>query len=71
MATTWTPERRAKQAELIQSWRPWEKSTGPQTEAGKQASAANSRKHGNRSSDAIDELRWLRDFLRGCNEVTD
>lgn len=35
MANGWTPERRARQAELIQQWRPWEKSTGPKTLAGK------------------------------------
>jgi len=34
MTNGWTPERRARQAELIRTWRPWEKSTGPKTEAG-------------------------------------
>lgn len=40
-ATGWTPERRARQAELIRAWRPWEHSTGPRTEAGKAACARN------------------------------
>lgn len=31
----WTPERRARQAERIREWRPWEKSTGPRSEVGK------------------------------------
>ncbi len=31
MANGWTPERRARQAEMIRQWRPWEKSTGPRT----------------------------------------
>jgi len=35
----WTLERRKRQAEMIRQWRPWEKSTGPRTESGKQASA--------------------------------
>ena len=35
MANGWTSERRARQAELIQRWRPWEKSTGPTTLVGK------------------------------------
>lgn len=35
MANGWTPERRARQAELIRKWRPWEKSTGPKSAAGK------------------------------------
>jgi hypothetical protein len=38
MANGWTPERRARQAELFRQWRPWEKSTGPKTEAGKTVS---------------------------------
>jgi len=32
---TLTPEQRARQAELIKEQKPWEKSTGPKTEAGK------------------------------------
>ncbi len=35
MANGWTPERRARQSELIRSWRPWEKSTGPSSARGK------------------------------------
>jgi hypothetical protein len=35
MANGWTPERRARQAALIRTWKPWEKSTGPKTEGGK------------------------------------
>ena len=33
--TGWTEERRKKQAEAIRRWKPWEKSTGPRTAAGK------------------------------------
>ncbi len=29
MANGWTSERRARQAALIQRWKPWERSTGP------------------------------------------
>ena len=32
---TWTKERRARQAELIRTWKPWKRSTGPRTPAGK------------------------------------
>ena len=39
--SAWTPERRAKQAEIIRATRPWEKSTGPKTEAGKASSSRN------------------------------
>jgi len=35
MANGWTPERRARQAEAIRRWKPWERSTGPRTEGGK------------------------------------
>ncbi len=46
MANGWTPERRARQAELIRIWRPWEKSTGPRTAAGKAVVARNGWKGG-------------------------
>ncbi len=39
----WTDERRAKQREAIQRWKPWEKSTGPKTPWGKAQAAANAR----------------------------
>ena len=39
----WTDERRAKQREAIQRWKPWEKSTGPRTPQGKAQAAANAR----------------------------
>jgi hypothetical protein len=77
-ASPWTPERRVKQAELIRSWRPWEKSTGPRTEAGKAACARNAykasvdqeirktRKLVNAlTRDADDLLREMRGLLRG------
>jgi hypothetical protein len=44
MANGWTPERRARQAELIRTWRPWEKSTGPVTAKGKRKAAKNAMK---------------------------
>jgi len=48
MANGWTPERRARQAELIQSWRPWERSSGPQTAIGKSVVSRNAFKGGTR-----------------------
>ena len=65
-----TPDHRKMRAELINQWKPWQKSTGPRTDAGKAKSAANSRKHGNRSRKALEDMRWLREFLRECSEVT-
>ena len=48
MANGWTPERKARQAQLICTWRPWEQSTGPTTEAGKNVVARNAWKGGTR-----------------------
>ena len=46
MATSWTPERRARQAELIRQWQPWAKSTGPRTTEGKAKASKNAYKGG-------------------------
>jgi hypothetical protein len=63
MANGWTHERKAKQRAAIYRWRPWDKSTGPKTEAGKRAVAGNAWKHGNRSAAAIEQLAVLRNLL--------
>jgi len=55
----WTMERRQQQAKLIKQWKPWLKSTGPKSEAGKQMASQNARKHGMRS----EEIRFLEKFL--------
>ena len=44
----WPPERRARQAELIRARKPWLKSTGPRTAAGKAKTRYNGLKHGRR-----------------------
>jgi hypothetical protein len=44
----WTPERRARQAEAIKRWRPWERSTGPRTAEGKATASRNGWKGGRR-----------------------
>lgn len=63
MATGWTEERRARQAEAIKRWRPWEKSTGPTSAEGKAASSRNAFRGAER--DAIrSALRDLREVLR-------
>ena len=41
MATTWTPERWARQAAMIRTWKPWERSTGPSTPEGKAKASRN------------------------------
>lgn len=59
MCNGWTPERRARQAELIKAWRPWERSTGPRTAEGKTRAALNAYKGAKR-----DETRALMRALR-------
>ena len=49
MANGWTPERKAKQSQLIHTWKPWEKNTGPRSAAGKLIVSQNAFKGGLRS----------------------
>ena len=49
MATTWTPERTARQAELIRTWQPWAKSTGPKSPEGRQRVSRNAWTGGHRA----------------------
>lgn len=44
MGHRWTLEAKAKQSQLIRSWRPWEQSTGPQSAEGKARSGQNAEK---------------------------
>jgi hypothetical protein len=60
MSNGWTPERRERQAALIRDWRPWERSSGPKTDGGKEVSAMNARKHG---------MRMLRALIRQSGDV--
>ena len=46
MANGWTSERKVRAAEMIHSWRPWEKSTGPKTPVGKARVSRNAYKGG-------------------------
>ena len=48
MANGWTPERKARQAELIRLWKPWKHSTGPKTPRGKAVASRNADKGGRR-----------------------
>ena len=42
----WTPERRARQAALIRTWKPWQQATGPRTPDDKATTAKNAYKGG-------------------------
>ena len=60
----WSPERRQRQREAIQKWKPWDKSTGPKTKEGKTKAAANSHKHGLYDAHSRDLMRALNAHLR-------
>ena len=63
MSNGWTPERRARQAELIRTWRPWEQATGPKSSEGKERVATNAWRGGHRAQ--------LRELIKMVNaEVT-
>lgn len=58
-----TAEHRKLRGELIRKWKPWEKSTGPKSAAGKARSAQNSYRGALREM-----LRELRRVLRDQDE---
>ena len=72
MGNGWTPERRAKQAELIKQWMPWKQSTGPKSIEGEARVAANAWTGGQRAQLRAltkmvnDELKAARDLVSGC-----
>lgn len=71
MGKGWTPERRARQAERIRQWKPWEKSTGPRTEAGKAASNQNALVHGERSAEVVKARKQFNDVMRSSRAIID
>ena len=59
MANGWTPDRQARQSELIRQWQPWAKSTGPKTIESKATVSQNAFKGGWR-----EQMRELARLLR-------
>ena len=59
--TGWTPERRARQSELIRQWQPWKKATGPKSVTGKAAVSRNAWKDS--------ELVQVRQLAKKLNQV--
>ena len=53
----WTPERRARQAALIHTWKPWATSTGPRTAAGKVKASQNATVGQQRKAQALAAAR--------------
>ena len=64
MASGWSAERRRRQAKLIHGWKPWRRSTGPRTAAGRARVSRNAYKGGTRQM-----LRALRRLLREHRNV--
>ena len=62
----WTDERRQRQRERIQRWKPWERSTGPKTRKGKAEVSKNAYKGGVRPM-----LRLLAKLLREQEQSLD
>lgn len=56
----WTPEERARQADIARKNKPWEKSTGPKTADGKARVRKNALKSGAHSEEMEALRRWLR-----------
>lgn len=61
MANGWTPERRARQAALIRTWKPWERSSGPRSHEGKTRASLNGFKGG--------QWREVRELMRRLNAL--
>lgn len=63
MKNSWTLERKAKQAQLIQTWQPWKRSTGPQTDEGRARASLNAYK-GNPRGKLREDIRRIKEFMR-------
>ncbi len=57
----WTPERRERQRQAIQRWKPWQKSTGPTSLEGKAATSRNAWTGGH--------WKQWRDVIKQINEA--
>lgn len=65
----WSDERRARQAALIRTWRPWLSSTGPRSEQGKARSSRNADK-GLGTAEIREARRILNLLIRATKQST-
>ena len=66
MSHGWNSERRARQAELIRNWKPWNRATGPKSLEGKAKSSKNSYKNGEYTKEALNQMRELKELINFC-----
>ena len=59
----WTLERRSRQSQLIQNWKPW-MSAGVKSEAGKAISKMNAFKHSGRSAEIREAYKLITEHKR-------
>ncbi|MFZ4558494.1 MAG: hypothetical protein ACOYN8_19185, partial [Pseudanabaena sp.] len=59
-----TESQKARQRALIQTWQPWQQSTGAKSETGKARSSQNALKTGNYTPAALQSHRELRALFR-------
>jgi len=64
----WTPEQRQRQRELIQRWKPWEKSTGAKTPEGKKKSSQNAYKTG-KSLEFREFIKFINRLLKDQKDL--
>ena len=67
-ARQWTESQKARQRALIQTWKPWQKSTGAISKEGKARSSQNALKEGIYTASALADYRELRALDRKFNE---
>lgn len=70
--SSWTPERRQRQSELIRTWKPWAKSTGPRSAEGRERVSHNAWTGGHRAqlrelAKLVNaEIRQARELVAAC-----
>jgi hypothetical protein len=68
MSNGWTPQRKARQAQLIYQWRPWELATGPRSVEGKTRVSRNAFKGGHRPAHR-ETIANFRSFCRANEDL--
>lgn len=67
-ARTWTAEQKLKQAEVVRTWAPWSKSTGPKSSEGKALVSRNAWKGGCRAH-SRELIKQVNEELRAARQL--